>query len=105
HRSLVGEPAGPLGSQEYNIQPGSGDIPLQFPPHSGTSRALQMRRICRWLIRFNVAPSNLLMQRRQKQIQPTDLKTRAIGAVVREFRELAGYSQERLSDEGGFART
>jgi DNA-binding XRE family transcriptional regulator len=76
-----------------------------FPPHSGTSRALQMRRICRWLIRFNVAPSDLLMQRRTKQIQPTDLKMRAIGAVVREFRERAGHSQERLSGECGFDRT
>src|SRR5258708_1464270 len=36
---IVGEAARPLGSQEYNIRPGSGDIPLQFPPHSGTSRA------------------------------------------------------------------
>ena len=45
------------------------------------------------------------MQRRQKQIQPTDLKMRAIGAVVREFRERAGHSQERLSGECGFDRT
>jgi transcriptional regulator with XRE-family HTH domain len=45
------------------------------------------------------------MQRRQKQIQPTDLKMRAIGAIVREFRELAGLSQERLSDDCGFDRT
>ena len=31
------------------------------------------------------------MQRRQKaEIQPTDLKMKAIGAVVREFRERAG---------------
>ena len=101
----MGEAACPLGSQEYNIRLGSGDIPLQFPPHSGTSRALQMRRICRWLIRFNVSPSGLLMQRRQKQIQPTDLKLKAIGAVVREFRERAGHSQERLSGECGFDRT
>src|ERR1700694_4613194 len=64
-----------------------------------------MRRIGRWLIRFNVAPSDLLMQRRTKQIQPTDLKMRAIGAVVREFRERAGHSQERLSHECGFDRT
>jgi ribosome-binding protein aMBF1 (putative translation factor) len=64
-----------------------------------------MRRICRWLIRFNVSPSDLLMQRRQKQIQPTDLKLKAIGAVVREFRERAGHSQERLSGECGFDRT
>ena len=45
------------------------------------------------------------MQRRHKQIQPTDLKIRAIGAIVREFRELAGHSQERLSGECGFDRT
>jgi transcriptional regulator with XRE-family HTH domain len=45
------------------------------------------------------------MQRRQKQIQPTDLKTRAIGAIVRELRERAGHSQENLSDECGFDRT
>jgi transcriptional regulator with XRE-family HTH domain len=45
------------------------------------------------------------MQRRQKQIQPTDLKTRAIGAIVRELRERAGHSQEHLSDECGFDRT
>ena len=45
------------------------------------------------------------MQRRQKQIQPTDLKMRAIGAVVREFRGRAGHSQERLSGECGFDRT
>ena len=45
------------------------------------------------------------MQRRQRQIQPTDLKMKAIGAVVREFRESAGHSQERLSDECGFDRT
>jgi ribosome-binding protein aMBF1 (putative translation factor) len=64
-----------------------------------------MRRICRWLIRFNVAPSDLLMQRHHKQIQPTDLKMRAIGAIVREFRERAGHSQEHLSDGCGFDRT
>ena len=45
------------------------------------------------------------MQRRQKQIQPTDLKLKAIGAVVREFRGRAGHSQERLSGECGFDRT
>jgi transcriptional regulator with XRE-family HTH domain len=45
------------------------------------------------------------MQRRQRQIQPTDLKARAIGAVVRELRERAGHSQERLSGECGFDRT
>ena len=45
------------------------------------------------------------MQRRHKQIQPTDLKIRAIGAIVREFRKMAGHSQERLSGECGFDRT
>jgi transcriptional regulator with XRE-family HTH domain len=45
------------------------------------------------------------MQRRQRQIQPPDLKARAIGAVVRELRERAGHSQERLSGECGFDRT
>jgi transcriptional regulator with XRE-family HTH domain len=45
------------------------------------------------------------MQRRQRQIQPTDLKARAIGAVVRELREQAGHSQEQLSGECGFDRT
>ena len=45
------------------------------------------------------------MQRHQRQIQPTDLKARAIGAVVREFRQRAGHSQERLSGECGFDRT
>src|ERR1700730_801937 len=75
-----------------------------FRHNSGTSRA-QMRRICRWLIRFKVAPSDLLMQRRQRQIQPTDLKIKAIGAVVREFRKQAGHSQERRSGECGFDRT
>jgi transcriptional regulator with XRE-family HTH domain len=45
------------------------------------------------------------MQRRQRQIQPTDLKARAIGAVVRDLREKAGHSQERLSGECGFDRT
>jgi transcriptional regulator with XRE-family HTH domain len=45
------------------------------------------------------------MQRRTKQIQPTDLKMRAIGAIVREFRERAGQSQERLSSDCGFDRT
>src|ERR1700735_553074 len=45
------------------------------------------------------------MQRRQRQIQPTDLKARAIGAVVRELRKRAGHSQERLSGDCGFDRT
>ena len=39
------------------------------------------------------------------RIQPTDLKIRAIGAIVREFRKMAGHSQERLSGECGFDRT
>jgi len=45
------------------------------------------------------------MQRHKKQIQPTDLKARAVGVVVRELREQAGRSQERLSNECGFDRT
>ena len=45
------------------------------------------------------------MQRRQRQIQPTDLKAKAVGVVVRELREQAGQSQERLSGECGFDRT
>jgi transcriptional regulator with XRE-family HTH domain len=45
------------------------------------------------------------MQRRQRQIQPTDLKARSVGVVVRELREQAGHSQERLSSECGFDRT
>ena len=45
------------------------------------------------------------MQRRQRQIQPTDLKAKAIGIVVRELRDQAGLSQERLSADCGFDRT
>ena len=45
------------------------------------------------------------MQRRQKRIHVTDPRLRAIGAVVRQFREQAGHSQERLSAECGFDRT
>jgi transcriptional regulator with XRE-family HTH domain len=45
------------------------------------------------------------MQRGQKQIQPTDLKAKAVGVVVREFRKRAGRSQERVSDDCGFDRT
>ena len=45
------------------------------------------------------------MQRRQRQIQPTDLKAKAVGVVVRELREQAGHSQERLCNECGFDRT
>jgi transcriptional regulator with XRE-family HTH domain len=45
------------------------------------------------------------MQRRGRQIQPTDVKRKAIGAVVAEFRHAAGFSQERLSAECGFERT
>src|SRR5258707_7424358 len=45
------------------------------------------------------------MQRRQRQIQPTDLKAKAVGLVVRQLREQAGHSQERLSGECGFDRT
>ena len=45
------------------------------------------------------------MQRRQKQIQPTNLKAKAVGIVVRELRKQAGHSQERLSADCGFDRT
>ena len=45
------------------------------------------------------------MQRRQRQIQPTDLKAKAVGVVVRELRDQAGLSQERLSADCGFDRT
>jgi transcriptional regulator with XRE-family HTH domain len=45
------------------------------------------------------------MQRRARQIQPTDLKRKAIGAAVAEFRRAAGFSQERLSADCGFERT
>jgi len=45
------------------------------------------------------------MQRRQRQIQPTDLKAKAVGIVVRELRKQAGHSQERLSADCGFERT
>jgi transcriptional regulator with XRE-family HTH domain len=45
------------------------------------------------------------MQRRARQIQPTNLKRKVIGAVVAEFRRAAGFSQERLSAECGFERT
>ena len=45
------------------------------------------------------------MQRRQRQIQPTDLKAKAVGIVVRELRKQAGHSQERLSADCGFDRT
>ena len=45
------------------------------------------------------------MQRRQRQIQPTDLKAKAIGVVVRELRDRVGISQERLSADCGFDRT
>jgi transcriptional regulator with XRE-family HTH domain len=45
------------------------------------------------------------MQRRGRQIQPTDLKRKAIGSVVAELRRQAGFSQERLGAECGFERT
>jgi transcriptional regulator with XRE-family HTH domain len=45
------------------------------------------------------------MQRRARHIQPTDLKRKAIGAAVAEFRRAAGFSQERLSADCGFERT
>ena len=62
-----------------------------------------MRRVCRWLNVSTLPPSNLPVQRRQ--FQPTDLKAKAVGAAVRELREGAGHSQERLSGECGFDRT
>ena len=43
--------------------------------------------------------------RRGRHIQPSDLKRKAIGAVVAEFRRNAGFSQERLSAKCGFERT
>jgi len=45
------------------------------------------------------------MQRRRRQTQPTDLRRKAIGTIVCEFRKQAGFSQERLSAECGFERT
>ena len=45
------------------------------------------------------------MQRHSRHIQPTNLKRKAIGAAVAEFRRQAGFSQERLSGECGFERT
>jgi len=45
------------------------------------------------------------MQRRSRQIQPTRFKEKAIGVVLREVREQAGQSQERLGSECGFDRT
>jgi transcriptional regulator with XRE-family HTH domain len=45
------------------------------------------------------------MQRRGRQIQPTNLKRKAIGVIVAEFRREAGFSQERLSADCGFERT
>jgi transcriptional regulator with XRE-family HTH domain len=45
------------------------------------------------------------MQRRGRQIQPTNLRRKAIGVVVSEVRREAGFSQERLSAECGFERT
>jgi len=50
-------------------------------------------------------PTPRILQRRQRQIQPTDLKAKVVGVVVRELREQAGHSQERLSNECGFDRT
>jgi ribosome-binding protein aMBF1 (putative translation factor) len=64
-----------------------------------------MRRICRWLICATIAPSNLPPQRPKRHIQPVALKEKAVGVVLREFREQAGQSQETLSAECGFDRT
>ena len=50
-------------------------------------------------------PASMPMQRRQRQIQPTNLKAKAVGIVVRELRNQAGHSQERLSADCGFDRT
>jgi len=44
-------------------------------------------------------------QRPKRHIQPVALKEKAVGAVLREFRERAGQSQETLSAECGFDRT
>lgn len=79
-----------------NLDCGASGLPIWVAAPS------KMRRIRRWLIRLKLALSDLLMQRGRKQIQPTDLKARAIGFVVR---EQAGDSQERLSGECGFDRT
>lgn len=64
-----------------------------------------MRRICRWPISATIAPSNLASQRQKRQIQPVALREKAVGAVLREFRERSGLSQEALSAECGFDRT
>jgi ribosome-binding protein aMBF1 (putative translation factor) len=64
-----------------------------------------MRRICRWLISATIAPSDLASQRQKRQIQPVALREKAVGAVLRDFRERAGRSQESLSAECGFDRT
>ena len=64
-----------------------------------------MRHICRWLISATVTRLSLRMQRGPRQIQPTDLKKKAIGVVVSEFRRKAGFSQELLSAQCGFERT
>ena len=45
------------------------------------------------------------MQRRERHILPADLKKKAIGVVVCEFRRRANFSQERLGAECGFDRT
>jgi hypothetical protein len=45
------------------------------------------------------------MQRRGRQIQPTDLRKKAVGLIVSDFRRKAGFSQEQLGAECGFDRT
>ena len=45
------------------------------------------------------------MQGRRRQIQPANLRKKAIGLVVSEVRRRAGISQERLGAECGFDRT
>jgi transcriptional regulator with XRE-family HTH domain len=47
----------------------------------------------------------LASQRQKRQIQPVALREKAVGAVLRDFRERAGRSQESLSAECGFDRT
>jgi transcriptional regulator with XRE-family HTH domain len=44
-------------------------------------------------------------QRTKRHIQPVALKEKAVGVVLREFREQAGQSQETLSGACGFDRT
>lgn len=45
------------------------------------------------------------MQGRRRQIQPANLRTKAIGFVVAEVRRRKGVSQEQLGADCGFDRT